>query len=342
MVGCETTIFVDECGYTGQDLLNDDQPILTLASVGYPEATCRGLMGRFFAGIQMPEPKYQTLARREGGQRRILALLRALAEDSGPIKLCVTHKRYAVIAKFVDLFIEPGLRDRGLDLYRRGEHHTLSDALHRALASVEGEAAANAFLARLQNLIRRPGHATYDALVDHLVHVDTLTPFGPLLPTIADDAAAMDKLAGIEDQFDLIVPSMVTLVVLWQRAGTEAIDLIHDTSKAMARQAALWDAFANPARPALAVAYDDWAFSLPAVTVRTRAGESRHWAGLQLADILAGTATRAVRWSFLARDPRDRFGHEVAEVLEDIIFDEAACVMVWPGAAMSPESRHGG
>jgi hypothetical protein len=243
-------------------------------------------------------------------------------------------------AHLTTLFLNERLRDRSLDLYRGGEHHTLSDALYLALASVEGEAAANAFLARLQNLIRHPGHATYDALVDHLAHVDTLAPFGPLLPTIADDAA-VDKLAGIEDQFDLIVPSMVTLVVLWQRAGTEAMDLIHDTSKAMARQAALWDAFTNPARPSIAVAYDDWTFSLPAVTVRTHAGASRHWAGLQLADILAGAATRAVRWSFLARDPRDRFGHEVAEVLEDIIFDEAACVMVWPGGGAAPASRDG-
>ena len=42
------TVFVDESGYTGPDLLNRDQPILTVASLGCSEALCQELKGRFF------------------------------------------------------------------------------------------------------------------------------------------------------------------------------------------------------------------------------------------------------------------------------------------------------
>lgn len=56
------TIFLDEAGYTGRNLLDPEQPILTLASLCYSEDACKDLKQRFFNRVKAKELKYSSLA----------------------------------------------------------------------------------------------------------------------------------------------------------------------------------------------------------------------------------------------------------------------------------------
>jgi hypothetical protein len=50
-----STIFVDECGYTGQNLLDAVQPIFALASLNLSELDCIDLKNNFFGRVKSVE-----------------------------------------------------------------------------------------------------------------------------------------------------------------------------------------------------------------------------------------------------------------------------------------------
>jgi len=71
------TLFLDESGYTGSDLINRDQPFFTLASTSISEPDARLLLTSCF-GPRSQEVKFAKFARSAGGQAKIIEFLRAL------------------------------------------------------------------------------------------------------------------------------------------------------------------------------------------------------------------------------------------------------------------------
>jgi hypothetical protein len=69
------TIFLDECGHTGEDLADPNQPAFVIATHRYAEADCHRLKLEFFAGVQTPELKHKSLQGRTKNQERVLAFV---------------------------------------------------------------------------------------------------------------------------------------------------------------------------------------------------------------------------------------------------------------------------
>jgi hypothetical protein len=86
-------IFVDECGWTGQDLLNLEQPVLALATLRCGERDCREMKDSFFARVKSAELKHVSLAKRPSQQRMVLKFLDHLSARREVVKLCIAHKK---------------------------------------------------------------------------------------------------------------------------------------------------------------------------------------------------------------------------------------------------------
>jgi len=74
-------IFLDESGYTGEDLKNKDQPIFVLASTNLKEQECRAIFKEVFSGIQAEELKHSTLTKKPSGQERIVNFTKILLDN---------------------------------------------------------------------------------------------------------------------------------------------------------------------------------------------------------------------------------------------------------------------
>jgi hypothetical protein len=71
------TLFLDESGYTGPDLINREQPFFTLASTNIAEADARSLLTSCF-GERTREVKFLKLAKSGRGRSQIVEFVRAL------------------------------------------------------------------------------------------------------------------------------------------------------------------------------------------------------------------------------------------------------------------------
>jgi hypothetical protein len=167
MEAVSVTVFVDECGYTGPDLLNSDQPVFGLASIRLSERECRALRSTYFAKTQAKELKYSSLGKTARGQRGIVGFLSDFVADPTRIRIALVHKKYALVAKMVDILAEPAVFLAGGDIYSEGGNIALSNLIHTTFPVFYGNAFGDV-LSRFQSMMRRYDSDTSKQFVESL------------------------------------------------------------------------------------------------------------------------------------------------------------------------------
>lgn len=124
------TIYLDESGYTGGDLLNPDQRFFVVASSVIEDAEADAFLRRSFPRYRGDEFKFSNIWRRQslrGALRGFAGELPALADR---LFLYVIDKRFCLLTKMLDYLIEPTLADR-FDFYRDGYAQRFMNSCHR-------------------------------------------------------------------------------------------------------------------------------------------------------------------------------------------------------------------
>lgn len=121
------TIYFDESGNTGQDLLNPDQNIFVLASVKFTKEQSNSLKKIF---DQDEELHFVKLKNSQKGRSQIEMFLNHTLIDENNIMLSFSDKHYMTVTQIVDQLIEPILFNEGKDLYRNGMNIVFSNLLY--------------------------------------------------------------------------------------------------------------------------------------------------------------------------------------------------------------------
>ena len=158
-----TTIFLDECGYTGQDLLNREQLFFVLSSLTLPEQECIYLKKEFFEKVQARELKHRNLAKSKSHQQSVLRFVRYMKTRQNSFKITVVHKKYALVCQLVDMIIEPYLYEGGFNLYERGMNIATANIFYHAMPVLSGDGFLEDLLNKFQEMIR---HRTDDSYND--------------------------------------------------------------------------------------------------------------------------------------------------------------------------------
>lgn len=113
------TIYFDEAGYTGYNLLDPVQPIFAIASVDIDEQLASDILQNSFPKYQGDEFKFSNIWR--SGNRAGLGRFCASLEQYADKAFCYAiNKRFSVLTKAVDFLIEPYMTDSGYDFYGEG------------------------------------------------------------------------------------------------------------------------------------------------------------------------------------------------------------------------------
>src|SRR6202521_4944618 len=99
-------VFLDEAGYTGPDLINEEQPVFILASTIVDTLEARALLDFCFDKPQS-EVKYVKRAKSNRGRSQILEFFRALKVDFHRVAFFSFHKEYLLLTNLIDFWLEP-------------------------------------------------------------------------------------------------------------------------------------------------------------------------------------------------------------------------------------------
>jgi len=331
-----STIFIDESGYTGEDLLNPDQPIFILASLCLSESDCRELKERFFKKVKSPELKHKRLVenRRQG---LIIDFLKELSRTPNLVKLHITHKRYALVSKLVQWVVMPAARKNDIDLRINGRDIGLTYFIYHDLPELAGKEFVEDLLKRFQRMMIDKDHQSYHLFFDPL--------FDERYPQVSDKEhqRIIDyllwhiKIGHTTLGYDLIDPLEVSsrslgiphsrplditlqpareLTENWRKDMTDEIILYHDASMRMVEVFPLWQTFIHPYPPPALLQLNTNDPSYPVGIAATYLVNSKDWVGLQLADILAGATNWWIKWGEAGANSADKYGLELNNILQ--------------------------
>ena len=144
---------VDESGYTGYDLLNDDQRFQGAAAIAIDNADAERLIKVHFPRLKAGELKYKAISRRSAYHSPLRELHQVVLNDYK----CVTSvcdKRFLLALMFLDCAVEPFYFERNFDFYENGQNYAMASLLYRAGPAVLGESELATLFSAFQRAVK--------------------------------------------------------------------------------------------------------------------------------------------------------------------------------------------
>jgi len=286
------TLFLDESGYTGPDLINRDQPFFTLASTKISEGDARSLLTSCF-GARTQEVKFVKLVKSARGREAIVEFVRTF--DRGSCVFFSYHKQFLLSAYLIDFWLEPMMHEDGLNLYERGANIALNNVSYLTLGTCLGLDGRRELLRQFQIMTRDRSPFAFDsfwnslesATREHLLLKEILCGL-----LVARDRLGYRHLVGLPDNMlDLGDYGLLETVQHWRKKlpGDEFV-IVHDESKFLRKQRAFWEAVLNRENPPAVVGQDRRTIKFPLPVKELHLEDSRKFPQLQVADLIASAA----------------------------------------------------
>lgn len=330
------TIYFDEAGNTGANLLDPEQPVFVLASNDFSDEEANSLLEHVRSG-QGNEAKFSNLRRRPEGVARIIRLLADPRMNRDRIRVCVFHKRYMVVTKMVDLIAENVIRHIGGDLYERGANIAMANYLYYCMPAFCDEPTTDGLLQRFVELIRHGSSDLKDAF--YRAGED-------LLRACSNDAFKDDLIYFTQPELfhiwyhdfdwsdlDPAIPALFYLVVDWGRRKSDRFHILHDRSKPiLATQQTFESMMAGLGEESRVIGTDRRTITFPLRALTLSQGDSTQHPQLQLADICAGAVNHFYKLHI--KDQTD----DLAEAVESLGCLDWGSNFVLPQPEVTPEA----
>lgn len=330
------TVYFDESGNTGQDLLNPDDPMFVLASCCFDADQQKTLLQHFSHYIG-PELKASRLRKTAAGQRAILEFLEHSSVNSSTAAAHVTHKPFMVVTKYCDIVLEPSARAAGLNFYERGLNIAVANLLTTSMPVFLNPRSWKSFLAGFVRVVRERSQVAFRDFVrqaelihSHLQHTnpEMANWFAPVLMLRPEELLPL--LDGRE--LDPLVPAYYILVDHWGKTLGERFEIRPDQSKALAKERARLLDLADQEIAPVRQGFDRRTMEFPLKVAAITPVDSATVRQVQLADVVAGVLTGALKSKDRAKD--GTFEHRALR----LCFDKCLVVgAVWPTQDVTPE-----
>jgi uncharacterized protein DUF3800 len=295
------TVYCDEAGFTGNNLLDAQQPYYAYAAVTIEPEEAEAIVARVLRDcrIEAGELKGHRLLRSKRGRKAVADVHRACGERT---TISIWHKRYTLASKFFEHIFEPVLAAQNSIFYRIGFHKFISNILY--FESITDNERAAAALEAFQRFLQFPGGQQPDSIFP----VTTLnTDYSGVIRDIETftichrKAIAADALSyGAENSLYRWMLE-VSFSALWgllgiisEVAGDEALQVYCDDSRPLFEHRSHFD---------IMIGRTDRHYSAfdPTVSITFNLAEpltfvsSIDHAGIQLADVVASTAVHVLK-----------------------------------------------
>lgn len=320
----QSTVFMDEAGNSGENLLDAQQPVYSLAAIQVDETTAAAAVAAALSRTQMSELKFNKLKKSNPGRDNILSLLKDVALEPSLAAVAVAHKPWMLAAKLVDELVEPRMLKRGVQVewYASGRARADVDTLYqlapRALGEVYADLAA-AFVPLVRDCsqdgvrvfiaaLRRSRIACRDDEVARIL--------GDMIDTEPELEA---EFAGRRDALDPALPTLFWQGAHWSERFGKPFEVLHDDSNtvrgwvdhfATIRSNYVDALAAGEEAPMRPVVIGEVTLRFPTQLEQITFGESHGDSRLQVADMVAGAAEHLYAVAAGAR-PFDAFARDL-------------------------------
>jgi hypothetical protein len=330
-------LFFDESGYTGEDLLNYEQPTFAYASTTLPDSDAASLVNSCFAFSRASELKHSRLSKSSRGQDAIVAFIQRILELSLPVNVFLAHKEYALLTYFIDFPVEEIFHRAGKDFFERGFNIALSNAAFYGLRPSDAPDVLTPLLRNFQDLYNSREYADWVKLCNGIEESCHKYDQYKKLMSLFLAACRILRHEYFRDMqphtCDLAFTTFLAIAMDWSERTSCQFDVIHDTSSQLAKQEWLWSAvFSKDMAPFVHRKFDTTT-TFPLKVREVRFAQSQYYHQLQVCDVVAG-ATRAWADNICIKNYNKK---DYAERLEAVEIEKLLTRTMWPNTAVTPE-----
>jgi len=329
-IGGTTSVFCDEAGFTGNNLLDSEQEVFALAGVAMETDKAREVVERTLRdfNLQGPELKCSRMLKTDQGRRAITSVLKGCAENT---RLVAHLKKFALACKFFEYIFEPALAEQNSIFYGCGFHLFIGNFLWMMLRA--RRASAETIFEEFSKFAR-------DGSVEAL---EKLFPGGGLVVNLESDPLAAISLFAMINRgaiqgeidsihsdrstpswiLDLTTTSLFSVLRYWGETYEE-LDLFCDRSKPIETEIDILKTMVGRRDHfRMNVFGKDTQFTFNLVREPSLVDSKDH-AGVQIADVFASSLARA--WQDTFRSKADSMEKDWLAITRECHLDDC----IWP------------
>lgn len=311
-------LFFDESGQTYYNYLDPNQAFLAYGGLFCSEEEASELKAKHFGRVQAEELHYVQLRRTGVGQSSIKSLMSSEPDFwRARFKWFLIDKRYALLAKYVDLLIEPEMADLGDNLYANGGAQMLCFLFHHISLLKGSQESLSELMTAFSAYARKPDLDSLALLERTAGSVDFGDEKLNLLLRMPFIRSGTKLLRTAEPaHLDLCFSAAWTVLGHWYKELERPVHLIHDESSALSSQRDAWRNMTNPELGYKETVVGSTAVPLNIPLLETAFVSSKNCVALQLVDVLVGAGRSLMEWHLRGR-PEDSFLAELSEIVGD-------------------------
>jgi hypothetical protein len=200
-------VAMDESGFTGDNLLDEAQPVYALAAIQLDAATSDAAVAHAKQRCGRPELKFAELRYHAAEREVMFELFEALSLSPATARVSVAHKPWMVAAKMVELLIEPRklAQGRQFSWYEAGLHKDTASLLFGRGPTYLGEhwpPLQSSFVAMVRRFNERTAHEYIRAVAAARDVCDNVVMSLILGDMIDSWDELADNIPGSKDQLD--------------------------------------------------------------------------------------------------------------------------------------------
>lgn len=222
-------IYCDEAGYTGYNLLEENQPYFVYAALNLEEGEANEFRDYLKDKYRLQgELKGKNLVKSKQGQGAIRELYEKYADK---VRVVYHHKKYALACKYFEYVFEPVVSDYNSFFYRQNFHRFISHLVYLSFEANE-KRAEDIFWAFQELLRGNDKEGLFRLLKEKSLPNELISLIAEF--TILQKAAIMDEITtgGVADYWilDLAQTAIHNLLCLWS-VEVGGLSVICDPSK---------------------------------------------------------------------------------------------------------------
>ena len=313
------TIYFDESGFTGNNLLHPQQEVFTYGSVECTQEEAQKVVHQMTQkyNIQNGELKGSQLLRSTKGRRAVLEILQHFR---GRIRSVAIHKKFALAGKFFEYIFEPIIASKSALFYQEGFHLFIANILYLDFY-LKGKTAENIF-EDFERYIRSGDYQNLSILFTDNASKKMFPPLQQILEfaQLHKDSIVKELDTLPKWSLDLTATSLVGLLSEWGQEYDQ-VRAICDQSKPLVHQEELFNSMVGREdRQYMQVGEERKPFTFNLSEPIILADSEDHH-GIQIADVVAA----ATAYTFDDLNKGD-YSHELREILDERLSKNC----IWP------------
>jgi len=282
-----TTVYIDESGYTGFDLLNTSQPFQGASSLRIDEKSAKSLVDEYFPKRQGLELKHKKLSKRKSYWKRLLEIQSIILQDHmGFTYIC--DKKYLLTLMFLDTCVEPFFYDRGVDFYEDGQNYSLASLIYYTAPTFWGKDNYETLLFLFQRALKTKLDVNVQALIEKARSLRGRELSENLLPLAMEHCDCIREIKNPSTNTDAAVIVLLSLISHIEKYVNCEYTIVHDTSKNLSNYSEMIKKFINIDDNVSFKQTAETQLTFPLKVSEVRQEDSKSSYGVQLADLLIG------------------------------------------------------